>query len=760
MRLSQLRFESGRSARRFAIPMAVGLLMLSISASSAVVPALAISPHGLGSGAALGAPPLALPRPVDLPGGPAGAGADLHSSVEFPSHALTPLVEASCDDCAYYMQEGAFLDQACFSDVTGSCTAFSGYSALYVDVQVETSPYVTGFELNGVTNTGDWYQSMVGENWCASGFQVMNEVWNSAQDSLSGPCVTSSLAISAGDEVQLGLYVASSGDVCFTAQDLTHPQTAFLNCVAQPDPGGSASTNYFAYGANGGYFTGPMTEIVDSSAASCKAYTDMPTVQYQFASGSYVEDYTPWSDEWYPPTDALCYNSIGSTEFSMSPDDTVLQYVDASGGSTYGPHWQSAQNISSLSMLGWWEFTTDATLPTPTATPTSIEAGQAVDVQFSDPVLVEHVDSKATYADWSEALPGSWSCTPSDSDELYTCSGTATDSGTYPVQLTIGETGGNSLASPRLEYPVFSGLSIVSAGAAPSSVDVGQTVLLSVDVDQGPSGLTFVWNDLPTGCVSSSTEALNCTPTAAGQYSVTVTASNATGGSVTSGSIAVSVDTDPTVTVPVASPGARETDVNLSVTFTVVASGGAGSYVYSWNDLPAGCAGPDLPSVTCAPTAAGDFQVSVTVTDANHYVQVGPTLAYAVYPRPMISSFVSSSATVLSGVGTTLRVTTSGGSPPLSYLYADLPTGCTSASTANLTCTPSATGTYQVEVEVTDASGLSASANLTVVVHPSLLGLPTDEGEALLLGILGAVLAVVVGIALVVRRRRRGPPHP
>ncbi len=757
MRRGQLRLERGRTARGFGIAVATGLLVLAISASAGVVPVLSTSSHGPLAGGTLEEPPLALPRPVDLPGG-AGGGGGSSSSVAFPSHAVTPLIEASCDDCAYYMQEGAFLDQACFSGVTGSCTAFSGYSALYVDVQVETSPYITGFELNGVTNTGDWYQSMVGENWCADGFEVMNEVWNSAQESLSGPCVTSSLSISAGDEVQLGLYVASSGDVCFTAQDLTHPQTAFLNCVTQPDPGSTPTTNYFAYGANGGYFTGPMTEIVDPSASSCEAYTDMPTVQYQFASGAYVVDYTPWSDEWYPPTDALCYDSIGTTEFAMSPGDTTLQYVDASGGSTYGPHWQSAQNISSLSLLGWWEFTTDATLPIPVATPTSIEEGQAVDVQFSDPVVVEHVDSKATYEDWSNSLPGSWSCTPSDSDQLDTCSGTATASGTYPVELTIGETGGHSLVSPALEFTIFSGLSIVSAGAAPSSVDVGQTLLLTVDVDQGPSGLSFAWNGLPPGCVSSSTEALNCTPTAAGQYSVTVTASNASGGSVTSGAIAVTVDTDPSVTLPVATPGARETDVNLTITFTVEASGGAGSYVYSWNDLPTGCDAADLPNVTCAPAAAGSYQVSVTVTDANHYTQVGPTLAYAVYLRPTISAFVSSSTMVLSGVGTTFRVSTVGGSPPLSYAYSGLPAGCTTANTANLTCAPSATGTYRVGVEVTDSSGISASANLTVVVHPSLLGLPMAEGEAVLLGIVGAVLAIVVALVLVLRRRRSEPP--
>lgn len=656
------------------------------------------------------------------------------------------------------MQEGAFLDQACFANVTGSCTAFSGYSSLYVDVQVETSPYYTGFELNAVSNTGDWYQSMVGYNWCADGFEVMNEVWNAAEESISGPCVTSSLAISAGDEVELGLYVASSGDVCFTAQDLTHPQTAFLNCVSQPDPGSTPSTNYFAYGANGGYFTGPMTEIVDPSATSCESYTDMPVVNYQFVAGAYVVDFTPWSDEWYPPTDGLCYDSIGSTEFSQTPGDTSLQFVDASGGSTYGPHWQSAQNISSLSMLGWWGFTTDAKLPTPTATPASIEEGQAVDVQFADPVVVEHVDSNPTYADWSESLPGTWTCTPSDSDELYTCQGTATAAGTYPIQLVIGETGGHSLSSPVLDYQVFSGLTIVSAGALPTSVDVGQTLLLTVDLDQSSSGVTFVWAGLPTGCTSVSTDALDCSPTAPGSFSVTVTATDSSGGSVTSGAIVVTVDSDPAVTEPVASPGATGTDVGLSVTFQTQVSGGAGGYAYNWSGLPGTCTGTDLATVSCLSSDTGSFAVTVTVTDANHFAQAGPTLNYTIYPRPTILSFASSQSTVLAGSPTTLRVVTAGGTPPLSYAYTGLPTGCASSSTANLRCSPSSTGTFLVGVNVTDASGVSAWSNLTLVIHASFLGLPQAEGEFLLVAVLGAVIAAAVAVVVAASRRRRAPP--
>ncbi len=129
---------------------------------------------------------------------------------------------AGCDDCVYYMQEGATIEQECFSGVTGSCTAYAGSSSIYEDVVVQDSPYSTGYELNGLTNTGDWYQAVILLNWGGTGLNTAEEVWNSAGESVYAPGFAYP-EIAIGDDVELGLFISQSGptvgDGCMSAAD-------------------------------------------------------------------------------------------------------------------------------------------------------------------------------------------------------------------------------------------------------------------------------------------------------------------------------------------------------------------------------------------------------------------------------------------------------------------------------------------------------------------------------------------------------------
>lgn len=696
---------------------------------------------------------------AERPGSPALPNASRDDADAAVPAAPTPATQASCDDCGYYMQEGSFLDQACFSGVSGSCTDYAGFSSIYVDVQVETSPYPTGFELNGVSNQGDWFQSTVLENWCASGFVVANEIFNNAGTSVYGPCVSSDLTIRAGDTVQLGLYVSTSGstsgDVCFTTADLTDPQPEYVNCQPQPDGGSAPASNYFAYGANGGFFTGPMTEIVDTLASSCESYTSMPTVNYQFVQGAYIVHFTPWSDEWYPPTDAVCYDSIGSGDWTMPAGNTAAQYVDASDASAYGPHWEAARNISSSSASTWWQFTTDAVLPSPVATPTALDVGQSVDVQFYEPALIEHIDTNPTYTDWDYTVPSSWTCSETDSDEMLACTGSTTPTGTYPIQFVIGETGGYSLSSPVLDFTVYAGPEIGSISALPASVDVGETTGLSVSVDLGSGGYSYTWNGLPSGCSSSSSSSLDCTPSDPGTFQVSVTATDSDGVSATSGSITLPVDPDPVISVPTPTPGSGGIDARQSVTLATTAAGGAGGFSYSWVGLPAGCSSSNRSVFTCVPTANGTFEVRAVATDANGYSVESSALVYTVYADPSVDSFSASPNSLLAGTSAQLTVEVEGGAPALVFSYSGLPSGCASSDSSTLSCSPSTAGTYHIIVTVTDANGMQTSSNLTLVVEPTFIGLPAFEGYAVVGGILVLTLVAVIAAALLARRRRK-----
>jgi hypothetical protein len=59
----------------------------------------------------------------------------------------------------------------------------------------------------------------------------------------------------------------------------------------------------------------------------------------------------------------------------------------------------------------------------------------------------------------------------------------------------------------------------------------------------------------------------------------------------------------------------RSQTANSSVTFTVAASGGVGTLSYTYSGLPQGCATSDTSTLTCSPSEAGNFSVTVVVTD-------------------------------------------------------------------------------------------------------------------------------------------------
>ncbi|HYK93914.1 MAG TPA: hypothetical protein VEY07_07740, partial [Thermoplasmata archaeon] len=477
----------------------------------------------------------------------------------------TPLAPGvSCSNCAFYMQEGASIDQACFPGVVGGCSGGTGFTSLYVDVQVPASSYQIAFELNGYTNMGDWFQSVVGENWCEPGLLPQAEIFNNAGTSVYGPCSGSTMRLQTNDMVQLGLAISTSGattgDVCFSVYDLTNPQTPYIDCEPQPDGGSNPSSNYFQLSSHAGFFTGPMTEIADPVATACLTYSALPTITYLFVAGAYIVHFTPLSDEWNPSTATTCYTTTASGSWTMSPGDVTAQYVEASAASPYGPHWEAAQNTSLVSSGNWWSFTTDAKLPTPVSTPGSIDAGQASAVGFYEPVGIGHLDSNPTLAAWTTTSLLLTGCLPSSTVENLNCS-LNPGSGSDTVQFSVGESGGYTLRSPILTFTVFPDPVLGSLILSKSSVDIGQSLTVTASVAGGSGGTTFAWQGLPTSCVASPGPTFSCRPSTAGWFSVSATATDTNGASSMSPVAAIRVFQDPTIRVVNVTPATGRLDL-------------------------------------------------------------------------------------------------------------------------------------------------------------------------------------------------------
>lgn len=560
-------------------------------------------------------------RPINSPETLVDQERSVPQASTFPSYALGAhprLLEsaAGCDDCAYYMQEGTTLEQACFSGVTGSCTASAGFSSFYEEVTVQNSPYATGFELNGLTNTGDWFQAVILLNWDGPGLNTAEEVWNSAGASVYSEGFANPV-ISIGDNVELGLYVIQSGstagEACMSAADLTHPSGTFTNCIDQPDPGSTPASNYFEFGSSNGYFTGPMTEIVDPSASTCLNYGSMPEVTYNFVEGAYIVHFSPWSDEWNPSTDTVCYSTVETAPWTMSPGDTASQVVDASAASTYGPHWEAARNTSSLTPSTWWAFTTDFKLQAPAPTPTSMDVGDSSSVSFYEPIEVEHIDSNPTYSGWSSPASILGGCAVSASGQTLKCTPTGV-AGSVTIQFDLGETGGYELYSPLLTFHVYSDPTVAVPTANRTSADVGQAVAFTATPTGGSGGFTYVWLGLPVGCAGT-TASVNCSSvTAAGTATVKVTVTDSNGYSATSPGLSFTVYPRLSEALTVKPSSLLEGGV---VTFEASSSGGAGGLTYVWSGLPTGCTAPSGPALNCSPSIVGSFYVTVTATDRN-----------------------------------------------------------------------------------------------------------------------------------------------
>jgi type II secretory pathway pseudopilin PulG len=200
------------------------------------------------------------------------------------------------------------------------------------------------------------------------------------------------------------------------------------------------------------------------------------------------------------------------------------------------------------------------------------------------------------------------------------------------------------------------------------------------------------------------------------------------------------------------------TDIGVPTSLTTLPLGVFGSAAFSYSGLPAGCESADSASITCVPTAAGSYHVTVSVEAATGQASASTELSVANLPK--ISGFDASANPTQTNSSTTLSVTVTGGTPPFSYTYRGLPPGCTSANLSTLACTPTGDGKYTISLEVTDMFDKSDNATLGLTVGftnggvnlATLLAWITSPLGVVLLGIL--VVAASVSSVMVVRTRR------
>jgi type II secretory pathway pseudopilin PulG len=325
-----------------------------------------------------------------------------------------------------------------------------------------------------------------------------------------------------------------------------------------------------------------------------------------------------------------------------------------------------------------------------------------------------------TWSDPGLTLPAGF--TLSTVNNQATITGTPTGVGAFPAPFAVSLTVTDSKARTAIvSFPwvvSYPPIAATNPGSQTSTVGTPDGVTpLSVT---GGSG-TVVWSSatLPAGITLTTAGVLAGTPTTAGVTSVTLLVVDTQAAAQQTVQFTWTVYDKPTVT----SPGNLSWTVGQTVTLPLTTTCPNVPCTYAMNNGPAtfviSTSGVLTGTVTSAPQTFN--AVTFRVQDSSGATATTAPFAVTVNPAPTVVSPGNQTTTL--GTAVSLNVAASGGTAPLTYSAANLPSGLTlNTSTGLIAGTPTTAGTTAgVVVTVTDVRGVSAftTFNWTVVGVPS-----------------------------------------
>jgi uncharacterized protein YhjY with autotransporter beta-barrel domain len=299
-----------------------------------------------------------------------------------------------------------------------------------------------------------------------------------------------------------------------------------------------------------------------------------------------------------------------------------------------------------------------------------------------------------------------------------TLSGTPTAGGTF--NFTVTATDSSTGTGPYTQSSASLSLTIAAAtiSYAPSNPAAGTAAVAYSQSLAGASGGTAPYTyavtsgSLPAGLSLASNGTLSGTPTAAGNFSFVVTAtdsSTGTGPYTHSSSLLSLTIGAPTISLSPASLTAAT--VGSATNQTITASGGTSTYTYAVTagSLPAGLSLSPGGVLSGTPTAGGTFNFTVTATDSTTGTGSPFTgsRAYSLTVNvPTISVAPASLSAVAAGAAVSGSITASGGISTYSYAVTagSLPPGVSLSGAGVLSGAATAVGTYNFTVTATDSS--------------------------------------------------------
>ncbi len=220
----------------------------------------------------------------------------------------------------------------------------------------------------------------------------------------------------------------------------------------------------------------------------------------------------------------------------------------------------------------------------------------------------------------------SWTCASSDTGVATTsvtdsgCEATGVASGSVTITAAVMKGGETSDATASLDVlPPPPPPLVVSMSPESAEVEIGETVVFTLQISGGASGSTESWTcaSSDTGVATTSVTDSGCEATGVTAGSVTITAAIMKGGETSDATASLDVLPPPPPPLVVSmSPESAEVEIGETVVFTLQISGGASGSTESWT-----CASSDTGVATTSVTdsgceATGVTAGSVTITAA------------------------------------------------------------------------------------------------------------------------------------------------
>ena len=284
----------------------------------------------------------------------------------------------------------------------------------------------------------------------------------------------------------------------------------------------------------------------------------------------------------------------------------------------------------------------------------------------------------------------------------------------------------------------------VTVKSSVPAVEIGQAANIIATAANGKDPVKYKFEVAPQGSSSfsviqaeSTKSSCVYTPTAAGVYTVRVTATDSAN-KIAMSNVLVEVSTPINITIDLS---ASYVTLGNAVTINTRASGGSSPYKFAYYVLEPGKSSytalasfGTLQTLTYTPTAAGTYQIRVDCKGSNDIIS-SKSSAFSVSSTSLSNTSTVSASEVTAGTSVTLYGKGSGGVSPYTYAYyykksADsswTTIGTAFSSSTSQSFTPTTAGSYNLKTIVKDNGGKTAEKTFTLTVKEKVSDLANSS---------------------------------